>query len=115
MMHDYPKGALTCEEDLLFHLLGQTLYLVHGLGESSYLTEMIEVRNLHTSKYGARIMEYYNATHRYSSTCHLADCNIGAHYNQHYFFRNRQDAEDYLQVAKKHTPNPRRTSQLHLY
>lgn len=106
-MHDYPKGAITNEKDLFFHLLGQPLYHVHGLGESSYLTEMVEVRNLHTNEYGSRIVEYYNAVHQYSTTCHLADCNIGAHHNQHYLFRHRQDADAYLQFAKEHTPGIR--------
>lgn len=107
-MHNYPKGALTCEEDLLFHLLGQPLYLVHGLGESSFLTEMVNVRNLYTYNEKSRIFEYDNEVHGYSSEHHLADCNIGAHHNDHYLFRHKEDALNYLAYAKKHTPSIRR-------
>lgn len=111
MTHKYPFGAIESEEPILLGLLGQTLYSVHGLGSSSWLTVMNNVRNLHTSVFsdgstGFRVLEYTDATregdHWDTSTC-LGDLNIGAHHNHHYLFHCREDAEAYLAWALANT------------
>ena len=88
-MHKYPFGAIESEKPLLLGLLGQTLYLVHGLGSSSFLTLMEDVRNLHTTASGFRSLDYTNATnpnHTYETSGCLGDFNIGKHHNDHYIF-----------------------------
>ena len=107
-VHKYPFGAIESEEPILLGLLGQTLYGVHGLGSSSYLTVMSNVRNLHTNGSGFRAIEYdvhssysMGAAHK-SSSC-LGDFNIGHHHNDHYLFHNRADAEAYLAWARENT------------
>lgn len=100
-----PKGAITSEKELLFALLGQPLYLVHGLGASSYMDELHNVSNLHSiDKY--RVFDYVNIEYGYTTQCFLGDCNIGSHHNDHYLFRNKEDACEYLRYAKIYTKSP---------
>lgn len=116
MTHKYPFGAIESEEPLLLGLLGQTLYGVHGLGSSSYLTVMSNVRNLHTSVFsdgspGFRRIEYTDVTHEndpWDNTSCLGDLNIGEHHNQHYLFHQREDAEAYLAWALENTAEIKR-------
>ena len=109
MTHKYPFGAIESEKPLVMGLLGQTLYGVHGLGSSSWLTEMRNVRNLHTTESlfgheGFRAVEWtYHDEDLDSHSC-LGDFNIGAHHNHHYLFHDRRDAEAYLAWAKENTP-----------
>lgn len=114
MTHKYPFGAIKSEEPIILGLLGQTLYRVYGLGSSSSLTVMENVRNLHTSKAaGFRVLEYTDATRAdspWDSSCFLGDINIGAHHNHHYLFHDRADAEAYLAWAKENTPEIRKDS-----
>lgn len=110
-MHKYPFGAIESEEPLLLGLLGQTLYGVHGLGSSSWLTVMENVRNLHSTEMsGFRAIEYTDVTRdeRWDTSCCLGDFNIDAHHNHHYLFHTREDAEAYLAYALEHTPEIRR-------
>ena len=103
-MSEVPKGAITDVKELMFAFLGQTIYLVHGLGSNSFITTMDNVRNLHyegEQKY--RCFEYYHTEHDYNSQCFLGDCNIDAHHNNHYLFRHKEDAEAYLEYAKSYT------------
>ncbi len=102
-MHKYPQGAIQTEDDLLFHLLGKPLYHVYGLGKQSYLTEMMNVRNLHTVSGGIRLFDFDENRLGYTSSCYLGDCNIGSHHNDHYIFRQRKYAENYLEYAKHNT------------
>lgn len=109
MTHKYPFGAIESEEPLLLGLLGQTLYGVHGLGPSSFLSEMRNVRNLHTvkfehSSYSARFFDWTYPDEDLNSSSALGDLNIGAHHNHHYLFHNREDAEAYLAWARENTP-----------
>ena len=115
MTHKYPFGAIESEQPLLMGLLGQTLYGVHGLGSSSWLTVMENVRNLHTVEFkymggSARFFEYTDVTHGdpWDTTSCLGDFNIDAHHNDHYLFHQREDAEAYLAWAKENTAEPRR-------
>lgn len=115
MAHKYPFGAIESEEPILLGLLGQTLYGVHGLGSSSWLTVMQNVRNLHTSVFsdgstGFRRIEYTDVTHGdpWDNTSCLGDFNIDAHHNDHYLFHQREDAEAYLAWARENTAEPRR-------
>lgn len=110
MTHKYPFGAIEDEKAILLNLLGKTLYGVHGLGKSSFLTEMRNVRNLHTVDFkliggSARFFdwEYHDGLKTNSS---LGDFNIGAHHNRHYLFHNREDAEAYLAWARENTEAP---------
>lgn len=110
MTHKYPFGAIESEQPLLLGLLGQTLYGVHGLGSSSWLTVMGNCRNLHTSVFsdgstGFRRIEYTvgDRDDPWDSGCCLGDFNIGQHHNDHYLFHNREDAEAYLAWAKENT------------
>jgi hypothetical protein len=110
MTHKYPYGAIENERGLLFGMLGKTLYGVHGLGSSSFLTVMENCRNLHTSVFsdgspGFRRIDYTNADkdRSWDSGCCLGDYNLGAHHNKHYLFHNRADAEAYLAWALKNT------------
>jgi len=108
MTHNYPFGAIESEKPILFGLLGKTLYGVHGLGSASFMTEMKNVRNLHTNDSGFREIEYdvdssYSSETFKSSGC-LGDLNIGAHHNDHYLFHDLADAEVYLAWAKVNTP-----------
>lgn len=108
MTHRYPFGAIESEKPILFGLLGKTLYGVHGLGSASFMTEMKNVRNLHTNGSGFREIEYdvdssYNSDTFKSSGC-LGDLNIGHHHNDHYLFHDRADAEAYLEYALHNTP-----------
>lgn len=112
MTHEYPTGAIRNEDELIFGMLGRTLYGVHGLGRQSFLTVMVNVRNLHTtpggfSKEGFRKIEYTDCSSDESwdtDTC-LGDFNIGNHHNNHYLFHFRKDAEAYLAKAKENTPD----------
>ena len=111
MPHEYPCGAIQSESSLLFGLLGQTLYAVLGLGTRSYIHEMQNVRNLHTIYNESRVIEYdyqsdYSGAIR-ATELHLSDFNIGAHYNDHYIFHTREDADAYLSWAKKTTRDPK--------
>jgi len=113
MTHKYPFGAIESEEPLLLGLLGQTLYGVHGLGPSSYLSEMRNVRNLHTVEFeymggSARFFEWTYPDEDLNSSSALGDLNIGSHHNHHYLFHNREDAEAYLAWAKENTPGIKR-------
>ena len=102
MTHKYPYGAIESERPLLLALLGQTLYGVHGLWSSSFLTVMENVRNLHTSTDGFRRINYdcHSGTGiLFESACCLGDFNIGHHHNRHYLFHDRADAEAYLARA----------------
>jgi hypothetical protein len=101
-MNNVPKGAITTDKELLFAFLGQTLYLVHGLGPNSFLTEMANVHNLHNID-RFRAFDYTDKDGKYETQCFLGDCNIDAHHNDHYLFSKREDAEAYLEYAKKHT------------
>lgn len=107
-MKDIPKGAITSEKELLFAFLGKTLYCVHGLGTDSFVTTMVEIRNLHSNSSGQRIFEYTDLHYGYDTECFLGDCNIGAHHNHHYLFSNEDDANAYLFYARKHTPGMRK-------
>lgn len=108
MTHKYPFGAIESEKPILMGLLGQTLYGVHGLGSSSFLTEMRNVRNLHSTKNsGFRAIEWTYSDEDLDSRSCLGDFNIGAHHNHHYLFHNREDAEAYLAYAKENTPEIR--------
>ena len=110
MPHKYPYGAIESEKPLLFGLMGQTLYAVHGLGTKSYIHEMQNVRNLHTIADGSRVIDYeYQSTYVggiRETHLHLTDFNIGEHYNDHYIFHTREDADAYLSWAKKNTRDP---------
>lgn len=107
MSHKYPYGAIESEKPLIFGLMGQTLYAVHGLGTKSYIHEMQNVRNLHTLSNGSRVIRYdYKSTYYgtiMETELHLTDFNIGEHYNDHYFFHTLEDADAYLSWAKKYT------------
>lgn len=105
MTHRYPFGAIENEGPLLFGLMGQTLYGVHGLGPSSFTTVMSNVRNLTTNTSGFRCIEYdvNRPKDTLRSGCCLGDFNIGAHHNAHYIFHNREDADAYLAWAKENT------------
>lgn len=108
MSHQYPFGAIENEGPLLFGLMGQTLYSVHGLGARSFITMMSNVRNLSTNNSNFRRIEYdadYSGNNWKTSLC-LGDFNIGAHHNDHYIFHNREDAEAYLAWAKVNTAGP---------
>ena len=113
MTHTYPPGAIEDEKTLMWALLGQTLYSVHGLGKQSWITEMLNVRNLHTNDSDFREIEFDEVSHYLpvialsSSSC-LGDLNIGGHHNDHYLFSKREDAEAYLAWAKIHTAPPGR-------
>jgi hypothetical protein len=112
MTHKYPFGAIESEQPLLMGLLGQTLYGVHGLGSSSFLTVMQNCRNLHTSVFsdgspGFRRIEY-TYDDAWDTGCCLGDFNIDAHHNQHYLFHNREDAEAYLAWALANTAEIRK-------
>ena len=103
----FPYGAIENERPLILGLLGQTLYAVHGLGESSYITAMYNTRNLHTNGSGFRAIEYdtdstYSNERWKSSSC-LGDLNIGAHHNDHFLFHCKEDAEAYLAWARTNT------------
>lgn len=110
-VHKYPFGAIESEEPIVLGLLGQTLYGVHGLGSSSFLTVMSNVRNLETIKLSytggtIRKMAYTDVTREndpWDTDCCLGDFNIGAHHNHHYLFHNREDAEAYLLWARENT------------
>jgi len=110
MPHQYPYGAIESEKPLLFGLMGQTLYAVHGLGKQSSMHEMQNVRNLHTIANGSRVIHYdYQSTYGgdiLETYLHLTDFNIGAHYNDHYIFHTLEDADAYLSWAKKNTRDP---------
>ena len=110
MTHKYPFGAIESEEPILLGLLGQTLYGVHGLGSSSFLTVMENVRNLHTNSSGFRKIEYTvgDRDSHWDSSCCLGDFNILHHHNDHYLFHNREDAEAYLLWAKENTAEIKR-------
>lgn len=101
-VYEYPLGAIETEVQIL---PGQTLYGVHGLGSSSFLTVMENVRNLHTNSLGYRKIEYTvgDRDDPWDSECCLGDFNILHHHNQHYLFHNRKDAEAYLAYAKENT------------
>ena len=110
MTHNYPYGAIESEQSLILGLLGQTLYGVHGLGSSSFLTVMRNVRNLHTTPFidgsqGFRRIEYtvVNRGDPWESGRCLGDFNIGHHHNNHYLFHNREDADAYLAWALLNT------------
>lgn len=100
MTHVYPTGAIQDEEGLLFALLGQTLFFVHGLGANSFMTRLDDVSNLHTDDIG-RLFEYQSSFGK--NRVYLNDCNIGSHYNDHYIFSKYTDAERYLEYAKLYT------------
>lgn len=110
-VHKYPFGAIESEEPILLGLLGQTLYGVHGLGSSSFLTVMSNVRDLSTVELSytggtIRKMAYTDVTREndsWDTDCCLGDFNIGHHHNDHYLFHNRADAEAYLAWARENT------------
>lgn len=97
--HFYPQGALQTVEQV-FAAYGQTAYLVHGLGGSSFTNEL----RIGTPKYDKRndIWAVGDENDYRNKFC-MGDVNIGKHHNHHYLFLNREDAEAYLAYAKVNT------------
>jgi hypothetical protein len=105
MIHFYPQGALQTVEELEWaNEAFETLFLVNGLGEHSFMQIEPTTGEVYTSKYDTVCYGDPNS-HSYGTNVRFcpSDFNIGGHHNQHYVFTKSSDAEAYLKHAKYHT------------
>lgn len=112
MTHEYPFGAIETIEALAA-LKGKTVFHVHGLGASSWLTEYQDIGEPLAEEpspdilvvYGTVDNEYAKEGWVRSRFC-PGDVNITSHHNSHYVFHVKEDAEAYLHWAKENTSPP---------
>lgn len=108
---NYPYGAVQNHEALRFLIAQQTpLFVVHGLGECSYLTEIgcgvsIEDERLENLKTTITKLNTRGGKSYCDYVC-LADVNIDENCNNHFMFHEKEDAEAYLKWAMDHTNTP---------
>lgn len=113
---NYPIGAVSTENDLLMMMLAGEVYKVYALGKSSVIRHYTKLRDLRKDSDGARVFTFSEQLSTYgefSENCYLGDCNIGAHYNNHYLFRRIEDAQAYLEYVTRRNIGAMRENSLH--
>lgn len=90
---------------------GQTIYLVHGLGKSSYMTSVRimsdKIQEIQLfSNLNALCLTVQKPYLKNPDEMFLHDIGVGVNYNNNRVFTKRKEALLYKQWCKKHTKTP---------